>query len=66
MYERIYPKLVYNRNLAIELALNQKNFPNIWLKIAEQDLLPNIVSEVYPKILLSKLNNLYDKFKVKL
>jgi len=66
MYERIYPKLVYNRKLAIELALNQKNFPNIWLKIAEQDLLPNIVSEVYPKILLNKLNNLYDKFKVKL
>lgn len=64
MYERIYPKLVYNRNLAIELALNVKNFPNIWLKIAEQDFIPDHCVAVYPRLLLKNLNNLYDKFKI--
>jgi hypothetical protein len=66
MYNSIYPKLVYNRRRAIELALDIKNFPSIWLKIAEQNYIPNHYIAVNPKSLLQDITNLYDKFKTKI
>lgn len=66
MFKKIYPKLVYNRQRAITLATDVKNFPRIWLNIAKQDYIPKYYSSVYPKTLLQDLTELYDKFKTKI
>jgi hypothetical protein len=64
MYSQIYPKLVYNRKRAMQLATDDKLYPDVWKQVATQDYIPNHFNrELYPAFFMSSMRKLRDKYR---
>lgn len=64
MYSQIYPKLEYNRKRAMQLALDESLYPDIWKQVAAQDYIPNWFNrELYPTFFKSTMRKLYEKYR---
>lgn len=67
MYFKIYPKLIYNRNLALKYAFDISTFPPVFMQLSQQEFVPD--DEIpwpyfhYPSLFMGHLNDINDKFK---